>query len=276
MLDVNMLKENADDVKRYKQKEEEFIRLGNFNADVDEIPADSYYPVDENFRFIKKGFKNFVKHKFYLSLVKKYTKLVNRNLTNLKIEGKENLRGIKGAIVTCNHVSKCDSFAVREAVGIDIMYVANETNNWKSPLGTIGRQTGYLPLTSNLNKTLLRKFNEAMEYYIEKKHKKVLIYPEQAMWREEARPRPIKNGAFHYAVKHNVPVIPLFITFTPKEKMVDKQNRREFSDYTIHILPPIYKKDNLSDKENINYMRDENAKLWKETYETTYNKKLKF
>jgi 1-acyl-sn-glycerol-3-phosphate acyltransferase len=96
------------------------------------------------------------------------------------------------------------------------------------------------------------------------------------MWREEPRPRPLKDGAFHYAVKHNVPVVPLFITFTPKEKMIDEQNRQEFSNYTIHILPPIYKKAELNNKENVEYMKNENYKLWAQTYENTYNKKLEF
>lgn len=276
MLDINILKENADDVKKYKQKEQEFENSGIFNSDVDEVSPDSYFPIDENYEFIKKGFKNHIKHKFYISALKKYTKLINKNLTNLKIIGKENLKSIKSAIVTCNHISKCDSFAVRAAVGIDIMYVASEINNWKGPLGDIGRQTGYLPLSQTLNRNVMRKFNEAMEYYLEKKKRKVLIYPEQAMWREEPRPRPLKDGAFHYAVKHNVPVIPLFITFTPKEKMIDDQNRQEFSNYTIHILPAIYPKQELNNKENVEYMKNENYRLWKETYETTYNKKLEF
>ena len=276
MLDINILKENADDVKKYKLREQEFEKLGMFSEDVDDVSPDSYFPVDENFEFIKKGFKNFIKHKVYLSVLKKYTKLINKNLTNLKIVGKENLKGIKNAIVTCNHVSKVDSFAVRAAVGYDINYVANDTNNWKGPIGDIGRQTGYLPLSKKLDKNLMRKFNQALEYYLVKKKKRVLFYPEQSMWREEPRPRPIKEGAFHYAVKHNVPVVPLFITFTPKEKMIDEQNRQEFSDYTIHILPPIYKKAELNNKENVEYMKNENYKLWTQTYENTYNKKLEF
>ena len=276
MLDINILKENADDVKKYKFKEQEFEKTGQFNEDVDDIDPNSFFPVDENFEFIKKGFKNFVKHHVYLSVLKKYTKLINKNLTNLQIIGKENLKGIKNAIVTCNHISKVDSFAVRAAVGYDINYVANDSNNWKGPIGDIGRQTGYIPLTKKLDKNLMRKYNEAIEYYLKKKKHKILIYPEQSMWREEARPRPLKDGAFHYAVKHKVPVVPLFITFKPKAKMIDEQNRQEFSDYTIHILPPIYPKAELNNKENVEYMRNENYRLWTETYETAYNKKLKF
>ena len=49
MLDINILKENADDVKKYKQKEQEFEKTGNFNEDVDDIAPDSYFHVDDNF-----------------------------------------------------------------------------------------------------------------------------------------------------------------------------------------------------------------------------------
>ena len=88
--------------------------------------------------------------------------------SNLKVVGKENLKGVKGGIVTCNHISKVDSFAVRAAVGNDLMYVAADYNNWKNPLGTIGRATGYLPISSTLDRKVMRKFNEAMEYYLKK------------------------------------------------------------------------------------------------------------
>ena len=230
----------------------------------------------ENFPFIRKGFKNFVKSRFFYAILKRYTKKINKHLTNLKVVGKENLKNIKGAIITCNHISKCDSFAVRAAAGNNIMYVASELNNWKNIIGVVGRNTGYLPLKQNLDRKVMRKFNDAMEYYLTKKRKKILMYPEQSMWREEPRPRPLKIGAFHYAVKHNVPVIPMFITFKEKEHKYDEQNRVNFADYTIHVLPPIYPNYELENKANAEYMKEENYRLWKELYEKTYNKPLTY
>ena len=275
-FDVHNLKENVEDVKRYKEVEKTKIEQGLFNDDVDGVSYDGALPVTEDFPFIKKGAKNLILKLFYLLVLKKVGNKVNSELTNLKVVGKENLKGIKGAIITCNHVSKVDSFAVREAVGYDINYVASDFNNWKGIMGDIGRNTGYIPLSPTLEPKLMRKFNEAMEYYLEKKHRKILIYPEQAMWREEARPRPLKDGAFHYAQKHNVPVVPLFITFEPKENMIDSQGRQEYSNYTIHILEPIYPKENVSRRENIAYLREANYNAWKEVYKQTYGKEPSF
>ena len=276
MLDYNILKENADEVKKYKQLEEEFEINGQFDQDTDNPTMDGCLPVTEEFPFIRKGFKLWLKHKICLSAVKKYSKLINANLSSLKIVGKENLKGVKGAIVTCNHISKIDSFAVRAAVGYDLMYVAADFNNWDNPIGELGRHTGYLPLSTSLDRKVMRKFNEAMGYYLEKKHKKVLIYPEQAMWRDYKKPRPLKDGAFHYAVKHKVPILPLFITIEDKTEKIDELNRVNFGNYTIHILKPIYPKEDLSNKENLDYLRQTNYNTWKDLYESTYGIPLEY
>lgn len=275
LLDVNLLKEDPkefdDAVAVHTQLEKE----GKFSVDENENSLDGCEPVDENFPFIRKGFKYALKHKFYIKAMKLYAKKVNKELTNLKIEGKQNLKGVKEAIITCNHVSKVDSFAVRAAVGMDIMFVAAEFNNWKGPMGDIARHTGYIPLSTKLNLKLMRKFNEAIEHYL-KKGKKILIYPEQAMWREYKKPRPLQNGAFHYAVTNNVPVLPLFITIEDKAEKTDKNGKMNFGNYTIHILPPIYPQHDLPTKENETFMRLENFRLWKECYEKVYGKQLSY
>ncbi len=275
LLDVNLLKEDAKEFKKYSKVHETLEKNGEFFVDENENSLEGCEPLTEDFPFIRKGFKYALKHSFYIKAMKLYTKKVNKELTNLKIEGKENLKGVKEAIITCNHISKADSFAVRAAVGVDIMFVAAEFNNWKGPMGDIARHTGYIPLSTKLNLKLMRKFNEAIEYYLNK-HKRILIYPEQAMWREYKKPRPLQNGAFHYAVMNNVPIIPLFITIEDKQEKVDASGKMNFGNYTIHILPPIYPKAELDNKANEEYMRLENFKLWKDCYEKTYNTKLTY
>ena len=196
-------------------------------------------------------------------------------MINLKVVKNKNAKKIKSAVVTCNHISLCDSFAIRKAIGADFYFVAAEFNNFKGHMGKLARHTGYIPLPSKLDKNKLRKFNDAISYYLNK-GKKVLIYPEQSMWREYKKPRPMKNGAFRYAVKNNVPILPLFITIKDKKQPVDKNGFQNFGDYTIHILDPIYPKAELTLKENIEYLRKENYLMWKNCYEKTYGIPLKY
>ena len=39
----------------------------------------------------------------------------------------------------------------------------------------------------------------------------ILIYPEQSLWWNYKKPKPLKIGAFKFAAMHKVPVIPIFI-----------------------------------------------------------------
>ena len=274
-LSINILKEPADFVAECKKKEEEFELNGIFNQDANENSMDNAEPVTEDYPYIKKGFKKWVKHWFYLNCVRIYSHLINKNLTNLKVVNNKNAKKVKGAVVTCNHISLVDSFAIRKAIGADFYYVAAEFNNFKGHLGTLARHSGYIPLPEGLNKVKLRKFNDAISYYLNK-GKKVLIYPEQSMWRDYKKPRPLKNGAFRYAVQNHVPIQPLFITIKEKDINVDENGLKNYGDYTIHVLDPIYPKPELNVKENIDYLRQENYRVWKETYEKTYGIPLEY
>ena len=88
------------------------------------------------------------------------------------------------------------------------------------------------------------------------------------------KPRPLKNGAFHYATKFDVPIIPAFITYRNSGKF-DKEGL-EIKYFTLHILEPIYPKKTLTKTQNIEYLKNKNFELWKQVYEQTYEKKLKY
>jgi len=272
MLDYQMLIEPKEFVEECQQRSIEFERQGLFDKEQNENSMDGAIPVDENFPFIRKGLKFNLKKFIYLTGMKIYTRKIAKYL-NFEVVGKENLKKIKGkgAIITCNHISLFDSFAVRHAVGNDIMFVAAEFNNWKGEMGEVARHTGYIPITNKIK--CIRKFGEALDYYLNKKNKKVLIYPEQAMWRNYKQPRPMKDGAFHYATKCNVPVLPVFITL----KETGKQNQGgEIYQYIIHILDPILPNKELDKRDNTEYMRKETYNAYVKCYEEFYGKKVEY
>lgn len=82
------------------------------------------------------------------------------------------------------------------------------------------------------------------------------FYPEAALWTYCERIRNFKNGAFDFAVRNNVPAVPMVITFR-KPKGLRKIFKRK-KDVTLTILEPIYPKNNdKSLKERITNLKDE-------------------
>ena len=145
-----------------------------------------------------------------------------------------------------------------------------------------------LPLSSNIK--TMAKFTEATNTLLQKGNF-VLFYPEQAMWWNYRKPRPLKVGAYKFAVKNNVPVLPCFITMKDSD-ILGEDLRREIKDfdvgenflpdgfyvqeYTIHIGEPIYPKAELSSKENMDYLAQRNFEAWKEIYEREYGMPLEY
>ena len=131
------------------------------------------------------------------------------------------------------------------------------------------RHGNTLPLSSNPE--TMKKFWNGMETLLSR-GEKILIYPEQAMWWNYRKPRPMKLGAFRMAVKYNVPIIPVFIGMKDSDILDD--DGFYVQEYYVHYLPPIYPDEDLSVIDRANQMMDKNYKLWVKAYEEFYGKKL--
>lgn len=255
------------------QLEKECERSRDFHKHVDPIDFNNYYPVDENFHYYKVGFrekfKYFMLHTF---VVNPTTWYLSNFYMKAKVYGRENLKGIKNAIVTCNHVYKFDCLLSAHGLKGHKLYITSaEFNNQKGRFGDYMRAGGLMPFSDNLK--AMRNLNSAISKRLQTKNY-VLFYPEESMWWMYEKPRPYKNGAYHYAVKNDVPVIPMFITF----KLSDKKDEEgiPLRKFHLHIMKPIYPDPALSHRENIEAMRDKNFEMCKTKYEEFYNKKMKY
>ena len=94
-----------------------------------------------------------------------------------------------------------------------------------------------------------------------KRNEFILVYPEQSMWWNYKKPKPLKSGAFNFAVRNNVPVLPIFITMT--DSNILGKDGFPVQEYTIHIFEPIYPQKNISAKQNIDDMLKTNYDIWK-------------
>ena len=217
---------------------------------------------------------NFLGKAFFEAMIKK------RKFIIKEVIGLENALSVNsGAIVTCNHFNIRDNYAVYRTIkpallkGHYLYKVIKEGNynNFKGVVRILMRHANTLPLSSNFETTKL--FYSGVKELLDR-GEKILIYPEQAMWWNYRKPRPLKKGAFQIACKFNKPIIPVFIAM--KDSDVIDDDGFNVQEYYIHYLPPIYPDENLSAQENATMMLDKNYKLWAETYEKFYGEKLQY
>ena len=119
----------------------------------------------------------------------------------------------------------------------------------------------------------MREFVRATDTLLKEGHF-VLIYPEQSMWWNYRKPKPLKEGGFYFAAKNRVPVLPCFITMRNSEVM--GEDGFPVQEYTIHIEKPIYPDENKTVSENNAAMLEENYRIWTEIYEKTYGIPLQY
>lgn len=103
-----------------------------------------------------------------------------------------------------------------------------------------------------------------------------MIYPEQEMWFNYRKPRPVKRGAYYYAAKANVPIISCFTEIIDQPK--PEKNNDEFyqTKYRLHVLPLIWPDSKLSVNENAKMMMEKDYAQKKAAYEAAYQKKLSY
>ena len=185
-------------------------------------------------------------------VARKIANLLTRSLNkNTEITGLENIEGITGgAIITSNHFSPLDNTAVRHltrTLGKKRINIVSQETNLAMP-GIVGFLMNYadiIPIADNKH-YMHRDFMTILSDLL-KKDEFVLIYPEQEMWFNYRKPRPLKRGAYYYAAKLQVPVVSCFVEMQNLPE-VDTEGFYKVK-FVVHILPTIYPDKNKTVKE---------------------------
>ncbi|MBQ7798696.1 MAG: 1-acyl-sn-glycerol-3-phosphate acyltransferase [Clostridia bacterium] len=254
---------------------------GKFDIDVlDDPPTYQLLPNEIDYEQkklwtkVKSKIANFISHIGIKGFIKK-------GMFSIKeIKGIENWNNLTtGAILTCNHFGATDSFitqtVLKKSKKKKLFRVVREGNYTNPPvLKFFMRNCGVLPLSSNMQ--TMKKFLRAVDNILARGDY-ILIYPEESMWPDYRKPKPLKDGAFKFAIKNNVPVLPIFITMEDVEFYNKKtKTTKPMLAHTVHILEPIYSHPELSKAENIEYMKNKNFDCWVKVYEDFYGKKLEY
>ena len=271
---VNRDRRAADRVE-IMQKIEEYERMGRFDEDVEADPPSRVLMPDE-IDYLDRGMVKRLKTKFAFMMARRfvYNLIDEQKLLIREIRGIEHFKNLKsGAVITCNHFNAFDSFAIQiayeaaEQPDRTFYRVIREGNYTSFPgfYGFLMRNCNTLPLSSN-HKTL-KKFTEATKTLLHEGNF-VLVYPEGSMWWNYRKPKPLKPGAYTFAAKCDVPVLPCFITMRDSDIM--GEDGFYVQEYTIHVAEPIYPDPSLPYLRRADDMMARNAAVWKEIYEREY------
>ena len=263
-------------------RRKEYEAKGWFDRDLeDDPPAPVLRP--EDVEYVGHGFwqrfqtniANRVARAFYEK------KIRQGQLVIKEVKGIENYEAVKGgAILTCNHFHPYDNYAVYKAIEHALraehrqLYKVIREGNYTNFPGLYGyffRHCNTLPLSSDFG--TMKKMLCGVDALLGQ-GEKILIYPEQGMWWNYRKPRPLKDGAFQLAVRSGVPVIPFFISMEDGEDL--DEEGYPVQAYTVHILPAVYAKDGLTKRQQIGDMNQEVYRGMKDTYEAVYGQPLRY
>lgn len=247
------------------------MQLENINKDEEEnIPEDSHvlhfwepckFEIDENFNFVNDNFLfNTFSNALYL-IAYPLLVIINKFFFGLKIVGKEHLENIEGGKVTVsNHVHPMDCTMVGLANCPQKTFYTSLETNFKIPVvRKIIKLLNTVPIPQNIKYT--KNFMDSIDNLL-KHGKTVHFYPEGSLWPHYNKVRHFKNGAFDFAVRNNVPVVPMVIKFNKGKKINNFIKTR--NSITLVIKKPIYPNTLLPRKEAI-------MDLKKETYDIMQN-----
>ena len=256
------------------------IEHKKFNAKAEEgdpiMTEEQRQEVIMNFDLLRKKTTNKVKRSLIRKKINDYMEEIDEDI---ELVGLENALAIKGgAIVTSNHFHFFDATITKKMANKTgrknkFNIVIEETNVLMDGLyGMIFNHFDTLPISSS-REYMTKKFFPAVKELIDKNHF-VLIYPEQEMWFNYRKPRPLMPGAYHMAVKFDCPILPCFTEIRDKKEYDENGFRK--SKYILHIMPAIYPDKNKSAQENKKEMLEKDYQLKVEAYEKAYNKKLDY
>ncbi len=281
-VNIRNAEHRAQDRVEILKKIDEYEAEGRFDEDVEDDPPGKVL-MPEDINYLDRSLIKRIKTKIAYNRARKfvYGLLDDKKMIVKEIRGIEHFKNLdSGAIVTCNHFNPYDSFAIQLAYeasghkGERTFYRVIREGNYTSFPGFYGflmRNYNTLPLSSN--RKTLKKFMEATDTLLKEGHF-VLVYPEQSMWWNYRKPKPLKTGAYSFAVRANVPVLPCFITMKDTDIMGD--DGFFVQEYTIHIAPPIYPDQSKPYAEAVKELLDQNYAIWKDIYEKEYQMPLSY
>ena len=234
------------------------MQLENVNKENEnEIPEDSHvlhfwqpckFEITDDFDYVNDNFLfNIFSNLLYI-IAYPLLIIINKSFFGFKIEGKENLEDVDtGKVTVSNHVHPMDCTMVGLANAPQKTFFTSLETNFKIPVvRKIIKLLNAIPIPQNIQYT--RDFMNSIDELL-KDNKTIHFYPEGSLWPYHDKIRHFKNGAFDFAVRNNVPVVPMVFKFNKSKKNNNLIKTR--TTITLVIQKPIYPNKLLAKKDAI-------------------------
>lgn len=233
------------------------MQLENINKEEENIPEDSHilhywqpckFEIDEDFEFVNNSFLfNTFSNLLYM-IAYPILVFITKFFYGFKIEGRENIENITtGKITVSNHVHPLDCTMIGLANVPHKTFYTSLESNFKIPIvRRIIKLLNTVPIPQNIKYT--KAFMDSIDELLQN-NKTVHFYPEGSLWPHYDKIRHFKNGAFDFAVRNNVPIVPMVIKFNKPKNINNFIKTR--TTIALVIQSPIYPDKLLEKKEAI-------------------------
>lgn len=226
-----------------------------------------------------KGKKSYqILNKVIDALLNMITVLLTKHV-QIKDESHTDLSRISSAFVTCNHYNQLDILPLNKLAmtGHKDLYFWTKVNNlvMHFPIGVMVRNANAIPVTPSVR--YLSKILPLHQQKVFDQHNNwILVYPEQELWFNYRKPRPLQRGVYYYAAKMRQPIISCFVEI--RDTQHSELFHRSFykTKIILHVLPVIYPNPKLSLNEDVSRMHNLDYQQKVKAYEKAYGKKLDY
>lgn len=207
---------------------------------------DDYKYINENVVF------NFISNTIFI-VAAPILYVFNKIFFGFKIEGKENLKKIRGGKITVsNHIHPMDCTMNGLINFPKRVYYPTLATNFKIPIiKDLIRILYAIPIPEKISQK--EKFLTEIKNLINK-GKTVHFYPEGSLWPYYEKIRKFQKGSFKISVETNCPIVPILYKFEDPEGVYKLYKKKK----CIHakILEPIYPDLNLEKNERIEKLKE--------------------
>ncbi len=196
------------------------------------------FNIDETYEYVPENISfRIVSDILYYLIAFPILKVLTKIIYDLKIEGKENVRNLNsGAVTVSNHVLVLDCAMIALACGDRKEHFTALADSFKIPfVRKLIKLLKAIPIPTDINNK--KNFLKAIDKLLSN-NELVHVYPEGSLVPYCKNIRRLKNGAFDFSKRSNVPIVPMVFEFR-EPKGIRKIFKRKL-DVTLKVLEPVY------------------------------------